>query len=112
MDDTAKEVVSAEIPHKIQIHWSDATASHTLSVQASLSSGSDLQGFADMSPVASVVDTVTHALIYLTERKSFIASVVPGGNPELDLDEGWSLSLTGATYHQHLVSRTEGDLVL
>ncbi|KAJ5209832.1 hypothetical protein N7449_004211 [Penicillium cf. viridicatum] len=100
--DPANEVVSAE----------GATASHILPVQSSLKGVSDLQGVAETSPVVSVVKGVTYALVDLTERSNIFANIVPGGSPDLDLDEGWSPSFTGILYHRHLWSRTEGDLVI
>ncbi|CAI7644329.1 hypothetical protein PCG10_009061 [Penicillium crustosum] len=110
--DPANEVVSAEVPHNIHIHQQGATASHILPVQPSLKGVSDLQGLAEASPVVSVVKGVTYALVDLTERSDIFANIVPGGSPDLDLDEGWSPSFTGIMYHRHLGSRTEGDLVI
>ncbi|KAJ5356606.1 hypothetical protein N7517_011215 [Penicillium concentricum] len=109
--DPANEVVSAEVPHNINIHQQGATPSHILPVQASLAA-SDLQGLKETSPVVSVVKGVTYALVDLTERPDIFANIVPGGSPDLDLDEGWSPSFTGIMYHRHLGSRTEGDLVI
>ncbi|KAJ5952574.1 uncharacterized protein N7479_010987 [Penicillium vulpinum] len=110
--DPANEVVSAEVPHDIHIHQQGATLSHILPVQAGLRAVSDLQGLTETSPVVSVVKGVTYALMDLTERPDIFANIVPGGSPDLDLDKGWSPSFTGVMYHQHLGSRTEGDLVI
>ncbi|KAJ5695842.1 hypothetical protein N7536_006254 [Penicillium majusculum] len=110
--DPANDVVSAEVPHNIHIHQQGATASHILPVQPSLKGFSDLQGLAETSPVVSLVKGVTYALVDLTERSDIFANIMPGGSPDLDLDEGWSPSFTGIMYHRHLGSRTEGDLVI
>ncbi|CAI7645065.1 unnamed protein product [Penicillium viridicatum] len=107
-----RQVVSAEVPHNIHIHQQGATASHILPVQASLKGVSDLQGLAETSPVVSVVKGVTYALVDLTERSDVFVNIVPGGSPDLDLDEGCSPSFTGIMYHRHLGSRTEGDWVV
>ncbi|KAJ5399906.1 hypothetical protein N7465_010395 [Penicillium sp. CMV-2018d] len=96
--DPANKVVSAEVPHNIHIHH--------------LKGVSDLQGLAETSPVVSVVKGVTYALVDLTERSDIFANIVPGGSPDLDLDEGWSPSFTGIMYHRRLGSRTEEDLVI
>ncbi|KAJ5812762.1 hypothetical protein N7447_009785 [Penicillium robsamsonii] len=109
--DPANEVVSAEVPHNIHIHQQGATLSHILPVQASLVA-SDLQGLKKTSPVVSVVKGVTYALVDLTERPDLFANIVPGGSPDLNLDEGWSPSFTGVMYHRHLESRTEGNVVI
>ncbi|KAJ5508610.1 hypothetical protein N7527_010753 [Penicillium freii] len=100
--------ISYDPANKVQ----GATASHILPVQASLKGVSDLQGLAETSPVVSVVKGVTYSLVDLTERSDIFANIVPGGSPDLDLDEGWSPSFTGIMYHRHLGSRTEGDWVI
>ncbi|KAJ5782683.1 hypothetical protein N7457_004457 [Penicillium paradoxum] len=110
--DPASEIVSAEVPHNIHIHQQGAALSHIVPVQASFRAALDLKGIELSSPVVSVVKGVTYGLVDLTERPDIFANIVPGGSPNLDLDEGWTPSFTGIMYHRRLGSRVEGDLVI
>lgn len=110
--DPENEVVSAEVPHNIHQHQRGATLAHILPVQASLKTVSDLHGVPETSPVVSMVQGVTYALVDLTERADLFANIVPGGSPGLDLDEGWKPSFTGVMYYRNCGSRVEGDTVI
>ncbi|PIG69421.1 hypothetical protein AARAC_005251 [Aspergillus arachidicola] len=110
--DATSQVVSARVPHNIHTHQQEVTLSRILQFQETLAAASDLHGIRDTSPVVSMVKGVTYALVDLSERTDLFTGLVPGPSPELELDEGWMPSFTGAMYYQLLDTRPEGDMTV
>ncbi|KAJ4150630.1 hypothetical protein LMH87_011370 [Akanthomyces muscarius] len=112
--DRESQIVSASVPHNIHVHQHEATLEQIRAVQASVNGASDLSDIKTTHPAVSTVKGVTYALVDLTKRHDLFSNIVPGGSPQLNLDEGWTPSFTGVMYYRLLNSYrdSEGDAMI
>ncbi|PLB54606.1 phenazine biosynthesis-like protein [Aspergillus steynii IBT 23096] len=108
--DPDSQIVSAQVPHNIHVHATEAPLVALKAVQPCLGAASGLA--ATSWPVVSIVKGVTYVLADLTENADVFGKLGAGESPRIDLDEGWGPSFVGTMYYRNMGSRVESDTMI
>ncbi|KAL4938596.1 hypothetical protein BDV06DRAFT_200552 [Aspergillus oleicola] len=109
--DLSDNVVSASIPHNVHVHQAQAPLGRIIAVQASLQNA-DLSGVDSTCPVVSIVKGMSFVLVNMSNRPDLFSALVPGSDPNVDLDPEWEPSFTGTMYYKVTDSSVKEDTVI